>query len=229
LWKEEFEDYINYGKPGKFKNETKWFSIEEVAALRPKQYSYITENADTSIKAKGLTKDSTKKYLTHQMYVDQVLKDEMIVSCKMQNIQSKNFRMYTRYIWKKALINYENKRYWLDSIYSIPYGHPWIEKIENGIMKIEDAVKQLRGEDDYTYELNAYKVQQSQKQKQQENQVSGRYISVTNLTEQQLNFLAANGKFTDELNSLLSNPNALSYFKEFLESNIDDRDPYESF
>ena len=29
------------------------------------------------------------------MYVDQVLKDEEIVSCKMNNIQSKNFEIYT--------------------------------------------------------------------------------------------------------------------------------------
>ena len=166
--KDEFEDYINYGKPGKFKNETKWYSIEEFVALRPKQYSYITENDELNeefkkegklMKAKGLNRESVKKYLTHQMYVDQVLKDEKVFSCKMQNIQSKNFRIYTQYIWKKALVNYENKRYWLDSIYSIPFGHPWIKKIENGTMKIEDAVAQLRGEDNYTYELCAYKVQ----------------------------------------------------------------------
>lgn len=75
----------------------------------------------------------------------------------MQNIQSKNFRTYTQYIWKKALMNYENKRYWLDSIYSLPFSHPWINKIENGTMKIEDAVAQLRGEDNYKYELCAYK------------------------------------------------------------------------
>ena len=99
------------------------------------------------------------------MYVDQVLKDEKIFSCKMQNIQSKNFRIYTQYIWKKALMNYENKRYWLDSIYSLPFGHPWIQKIENGTMKIEDVVSQLRGEDEYTYDLNAYKFQEHKSNK----------------------------------------------------------------
>ena len=72
------------------------------------------------------------------MFVDQVLGDQNVISCKMSNIQSKNFKMYTQYIYKKALINYESKRYWLDSIYSLPFGHPWINKIENGRMKIED-------------------------------------------------------------------------------------------
>ena len=64
--------------------------------------------------------------------------------------------MYTQYIYKRALVNYENKRYWLDSIYSLPYGHPWIAKIEAGTMRIEDAVDHLRDTDNYTYTLNAY-------------------------------------------------------------------------
>ena len=87
--------------------------------------------------------------MTHQKYVDQVLGDEKAVSCKMNNIQSKNFNMYTQYIYKRDLVNYENKRYWLDSIYSLPYGHPWIAKIEAGTMRIEEAVDRLRGTDNY--------------------------------------------------------------------------------
>lgn len=217
LSKEEFEDYINCGKPGKFKNETKWFSIEEFVALRPKQYSYVTENDVQAMKAKGLSKDSVKKYLTHQMYVDQVLKDEKVFSCKMQNIQSKNFRMYTQYIWKKALMNYENKRYWLDSIYSLPFGHPWIQKIENGSMKIENVISHPRGEDDYTYELNAYKIQEHKKQ---QNKISNGYISITNLTDDQLDVISSNGKFKSDMETILSNPNALLLFKEYLGSNV---------
>ena len=96
--------------------------------------------------------------MTHQKYVDQVLGDEKVVSCKMSNIQSKNFNMYTQYIYKRALVNYENKRYWLDSIYSLPYGHPWIPKIKAGTMRIEDIVHNLRGTDNYTYKLSYDKV-----------------------------------------------------------------------
>ena len=43
-----------------------------------------------------------------------------------------------------------------DSIYILPYGQPWIAKIEAGTMRIEDAVDHLRGSDNYTYKLNAY-------------------------------------------------------------------------
>ena len=65
LGEEDFNEYINYGVPGKFKNETKWYSIEEFVALRPKQYSYITEvnqegKAMKSMKAKDLVKQQQK-------------------------------------------------------------------------------------------------------------------------------------------------------------------------
>ena len=166
------------------------------------------------MKAKGLTKTSVKKYLTHQMYVDRVLKDERVISCKMNKIQSKNFRMYTQYIWKKALINYENKRYWLDSIYSLPFGHPWINKIENGSMRIEDAVNQIKGDDKYTYELNAYNLGDDKKIKRQSSQG---YISLTNPTEEQLNIVADRRK-TDFSDRMLSNPNGLLLFRSLIQS-----------
>ena len=97
--------------PGKLNSENKWFSIEEFVALRPKQDSNVTEDDEADrifkkegllMKAKGLSKTSTSRYITHQMYVDQVLKDQEAISCKMSNIQSKNFRMYTQYIYKRA-------------------------------------------------------------------------------------------------------------------------------
>lgn len=203
-------------------------SIEEFVALRPKQYSFITENDEVNkefkkdgklIKAKGLSKESVKNYITHQMYVDQVLKDEKIVSCKMSNLQSKNFQLYTQYIWKKALLNYENKRSWLDSIYSLPFGHPWINKIENGIMKIEDAVDQLRGEDNYTYELNAYKQEQNKKEKQ--TKTAELYVSVTNLSEEQLKNISdkcyMDKNLKEKVTSVLSNPNGILLFREFIQ------------
>ena len=253
LWKEEYEEYINSGTPGKFKSETKWYSIEEFLALRPKQYSYITENNKQASKAKGLSKDALKKHVkeeiyqeemkekniskeeatkniskmdyapkVHQKYVDQVLKDEKIVNCKMSNIQSKNFNMYTQYIYKRALINYENKRYWLDSIYSLPFGHPWIKKIENGTMKLEDAVDQLRGEDNYTYELNAYKLEVEKKEKTYT--LSNGYTDIINLTEDQLNLVTdncnGNLKIKKEMEAILANPNGLKLFKDIITGNI---------
>ena len=85
--------------------------IMEFVALRPKQYSCVTKDEEMNrifkkegilMKAKGLSKTSTSRYISHQIYVDQVLKDQEAISCKMSNIQSKNFRMYTQYIYKRA-------------------------------------------------------------------------------------------------------------------------------
>ncbi len=105
------------------------------------------------------------------------MEDRSIISCKMQNIQSKDFRVYTQYIWKKALMNYENKRYWLNSIYSIPFGHPWIKKIEDKEMSDEEAINHLRGEDIYEMKND---------------------ISMTNLSSLQINNIAANENFKSE-------------------------------
>ena len=80
----------------------------------------------------------------------------------MVNIQSKNFDTHTQYNIKRTLVNYENKRYWLDSIYSLPYGHPWIAKIEDHSMRIEDAVDHLRDTDNYKYKLNAHEMRRKQ-------------------------------------------------------------------
>ena len=48
------------------------------------------------------------------------------------------------------------------------------------------------------------------------NKVSNGYISVTNLTDEQLSIISSNGTFKNEVNVLLSNPNALLFLKIIL-------------
>jgi hypothetical protein len=251
--KEAFEIYCNDAIPGKFKNETYWFSIEEFVGLRPKQYSYtledrsipiiertnkenkeqyekeveaekskpwnerkkITKKKDLKIKnskAKGLT-GAAQKSLKHQNYVDQVLKDDQAMFCKMQSIQSKNFTTNTYYIYKKALVNYENKRYWLDSIYSLPFGHPWINKIEEGTMKVQEVVDKIKGNDKYDYELNEATIEKKDSLR--------KYFSATNLNKDQLKDIAMKCSFQD-YRYLLSDPNGILKFKEFHQREISD-------
>ena len=69
-------------------------------------------------------------------------------------------------MWKRALINYEDKRYWLDSIYSLPYGHPWIEDIVSSKTTIHEVVKRFQGEEKYEYKLNAEKFDKVRKEVQ---------------------------------------------------------------
>ena len=196
MGQEDFEEYINYGVPGKLKSETGWFSIEEFVGLRPKQYSYVTENDKGGMRAKGISMTSTRRYITHQMYVDHVLKDQEAYYCKMSNIQSKNFRIFTQFIYKKGLVNYEDKRYWIDSIYSIPFGHPWIEKIEKGKMGIDEAVERIMKRDKYNYELSAENtLKKKEQEEQREREINESYrqkvfkegdITITGLTFNQL-------------------------------------------
>ena len=79
LWNKKvnmlYEMKIGCGEPGLFKSETKWASLTEFVALRPKQYSFIDEFYNRSIKSKGLNKKSVKNYITHDQMVDQVLQD----------------------------------------------------------------------------------------------------------------------------------------------------------
>ena len=112
---------VSTGVPGMFKHETNWFSIDELAALRPKQYSYTTEKGKGGLRAKGINKEATKMYLTHQAMVDQVLNDENATQAYKNSFKSRNSSISTDLIVKQALVNYENKRYVLDPIYSIPW------------------------------------------------------------------------------------------------------------
>ena len=158
------------------------------------------------------------------MYVDQVLKDEEAVFCKISNIQSKDFRMFTQYIFKKTLVNYENKRYWLDSIYSLPF--PWIAKIENGTMKIEEAIAQLVGKVVYKYELSGYNKAIKQEEIKQETLkreeeikakvVSNEVVTVTNLNEKELNLISDSNGIKSGLNKLLNNAAGLKLFGKLL-------------
>ena len=150
-----YEIKIGCGEPGLFKSETKWASLTEFVALRPKQYSFIDEFGNKSMKSKGINKKAVKSYITHQQMVDQVLKDVDEVGCKMSHFLSKKCDMYLEYVWKRALINYEDKRYWLDSIYSLPYGHPWIEDVVSKRISINEVVKRLQGDDQYECTLSA--------------------------------------------------------------------------
>ena len=69
-----YEMRIGCGEPGLFKTETKWASLTEFVALRPKQYSFIDEYGKKSMKSKGINKKAVKAHITHKQMVDQSLK-----------------------------------------------------------------------------------------------------------------------------------------------------------
>ena len=146
--------------------------------------------------------------------MDQIPKDQEAISCKVSNIQSKNFRIYTQYIYKRALVNYENKRYWLDSIYSLPFGHPWIEKIERGIMKIEEAVSRMMGGDKYNCKLSVYNtLKEKEEEKQRIIEIKESYrqkvvkdekITITGLSFDQMDKVTVGERIKEEVKTIAS-------------------------
>ena len=142
--------------------------------------------------------------------------------------------MYTQHIYKKALVNYENKTYWLDSIYSISFGDPWIKKIESKQMTEEDAVNALIGNDDYKYELNINNLdderklkEEEEKKKKDEEEAALKQLFATNLSKKQLEKIAS--KYENNINVRCDMKNLLSgiqMFKNIL-CEYDDKDNFE--
>ena len=218
-----YEIKIGCGEPGLFKSETKWASLTEFVALRPKQYSFIDEYGKKSMKSKGINKKAVKLHISHQQMVDQVLKDVAEVGCKMDHFVSKKCDMYLEYVYKRALINYEDKRYWLDSIYSLPYGHPWIEDIISKRSTVNNVVKKLQGDDQYEYVLNAQKYDEM-RQEVKSNEAN---MSFSRLDEkiEIINNVCKTEVNKDELTLIKDNPAVMSILNRF----NDDEDFVEEF
>ena len=108
---------------GLMKDELGGKIVTEFVTLRPKTYSYLTDDCEEDKKAKG-----TKKYVIKRMnkfndYKNCLLKDEVILKSQ-QRFISKKHDVYTENINKIALSNNDDKRIVSsDKITSYPYGY----------------------------------------------------------------------------------------------------------
>jgi len=104
---------MNYGMPGKLKSENKWFSIEEFVALRPKQYSYVTEDDEMNriFKKEGiLTHSAERDLINFQFYLYDSLYDYTIE--EMIKFYNDYRAMYAqRYFMREGLIYYGQDEY----------------------------------------------------------------------------------------------------------------------
>jgi hypothetical protein len=98
----------------------------------------------------------------------------------------------------------------------LPFGHPWISKIENGLMNLQEAIDRIKGSDNYTYKLNEANIKKK---------VASSFVTATNLNEEQLTDISYRCSHQD-YKHLLSNPNGILNFKEFLSREITDDDFY---
>ena len=96
--------------------------ITEFVALRPKIYSYITDEFIEMKKAKGTKKCVIKKMLKFEDYKCLFDNEPMLKS--QQRFKSENHEVYTEIINKIALSSNDDKRIVaLDGITSYPYGY----------------------------------------------------------------------------------------------------------
>ena len=114
---------VNKKVVGLMKDELGGGIITELIALRPKAYSYITDDLVELKKAKGTKKYVVKKMLRFNDYKKCLFEKEKILKSQ-QRFKSENHSVYTECINKIALSCDDDKRIaTFDGITSYPYGY----------------------------------------------------------------------------------------------------------
>ena len=97
--------------------------ITEFIALRPKTYSYLTDNDKIDKKAKGTKKCTVNKLIKFDDYKNCLLNDKILLKSQQRFISNKH-DVYTEDVNKIALSNDDDKRIVSsDKISSYPYGY----------------------------------------------------------------------------------------------------------
>ena len=108
---------------GLMKDELGAKNVTEFVTLRPKTYSYLTDDCKEDKKAKGTIKCVIKRMIKFNDYKNCLLKDEVVLTLQ-QRFRSKGHDVYTENINKIALSNNDEKRIVSsDKITSYPYGN----------------------------------------------------------------------------------------------------------
>ena len=108
---------------GLMKDELGGKIITEFVTLRPKTYSYLTDNGKEDKKAKGTKKCVVKRMIKFDDYKKCLLNGEVILKSQ-QTFISKKHDLYTENINKIALSNNDDKRIVSSGkITSYPYGY----------------------------------------------------------------------------------------------------------
>ena len=123
-------DATNKKVLGKFKDEVDGKIITHFIGLKPKSYTFKVHNeVKEEKKSKGIVKHKVKKELNYNKYKD-TLETNSCDTVSFNSIRSKNHQIYSINQVKQALSSYDNKRYYLDNINSLPYGHYLISDLK---------------------------------------------------------------------------------------------------
>lgn len=115
-------DVTNKKVVGKFKDETNGVAIKEFIGLQSKMYSYITEDNETTKKAKGVNKSTVKKCLSIDDYRT-TLFEATTMQVTQRVIRHKKHEVYSQVMSKRGLSSYDDKSYYLDNMNARRYGH----------------------------------------------------------------------------------------------------------
>ena len=118
--------------------------ITEFVTLRPKTYSYLTDDGKEDKNAKGTKKCVIKRMIKFDDYKNCLLKDKVLLKSQ-QRFVSKKHDVYTEDINKIALSNDDDKRIVSsDKITSYPYGYSRENKNEK--TKQKKLIKKMHRE-----------------------------------------------------------------------------------
>lgn len=138
----DYFDFSNYSKehklysvsnkkvPGFFKDELAGSIITEFVGLRSKMYSFKVEDNSEIKTAKGVKKSVIQKDLNFEMY-KKCLFENTQEEHDFYTISSHSHTVETLHQNKISLSSYEDKRYLLDYVFSLPYG------MENSAERVE--------------------------------------------------------------------------------------------
>ena len=105
---------------GKFKDELGGRLMTEFIGIRPKMYSYVGE--ESGKRAKGVKKSVLKKTITHEDYRSCLFEKEVFLR-DMPSLRSRAHTIYGETVHKVALSPLDTKRYILDGISTLAFGH----------------------------------------------------------------------------------------------------------
>ena len=101
--------------------------ITKFIYLKSKMYSYVTKKHKLEMKGKGIPNYILKRDHALNDYA-RVLFDDAVTSIKAKRFQSVQHKIHTVEIKKIAMTNFDTKRYYVDTVNSVAFGHHKIPK-----------------------------------------------------------------------------------------------------
>ena len=112
-------DSANKKVPLKFKDVSNGCAIAEFIGIKPKCYSWKYADGNEEQKNKGIQSHNLK----HEHFRNCIFGEEEKQSLIVRSIHSTKHEVFTQQLQKVALLNYDNKRFVIDNLNSLPYGH----------------------------------------------------------------------------------------------------------